>query len=217
MVINMVEIINLGHACFLIKNNDKAIVVDPYKNNSVPNLNMPYVKANYICCSHNHDDHCGVENVELIPIDERLEVQKLLVPHDHENGRKRGLNVIHIFNIENFKIIHLGDTGCIPNPMILERLKNADVVLGPINGFFTISAQEFVEIVKKIEPRIYIPMHYYIKENNSGYPDGGQIDKLKELVPNYKEVNDYKICLDSKYDLNGLIILKKALQYGEQI
>ena len=63
-----------------------------------------------------------------------------------------------------------------------------------------------------INPRLTVPIHYYRKEDNSGYPDGGQIDIFKSLVKEYKEVNEYTINLDDELFKNRVIILNKCLQ-----
>ena len=210
----MVEIVNLGHACFLIKTEETTLLIDPYKDGSVPNLTMPIIKVNHVFTSHQHSDHNAIENVINLPSEHYLKYQTIQVPHDHHSGSKRGLNLIHIFYLDNLKILHLGDTGCVPDKNVLDQLKDADVILGPINGFFTISATEFAEIINYCKPKVFIPMHYHRSENNSGYPDGGQIKELKKLFPQYKEVNDFSIKIDDKSSYSGLVIFTKALQRG---
>ena len=60
------EIINLGHACFMFKGNNFSFVVDPYQDNSVPNLTMPRVSVNYAFKSHEHSDHNALNLVSMI-------------------------------------------------------------------------------------------------------------------------------------------------------
>ena len=47
----------LGHACFIL---DNKLVIDPYKDNSVPGLTPLRVSAMKVICSHGHADHSGV-------------------------------------------------------------------------------------------------------------------------------------------------------------
>ena len=56
---------------------------------------------------------------------------------------------------------------------------HCDVLLAPINGFFTIEPKELKEICDIINPRIVVPMHYYMKEKKSGYPDEDMFEKFK--------------------------------------
>lgn len=206
------EIVNLGHASFLLKGKSVSVVVDPYRDNSVPNLTFPRVHANYVLKSHDHYDHDAVNLVSIDKTDDNLKYETIVVPHDHHNGQHRGLNKIHIFYIDGYKIVHTGDLGCIPDESVLNKLKEADILLAPINGHFTISAQELHDICQIIKPRLVIPMHYYNKANNSGYPDSGQIDVFKRLVGSYYEVNEYKIEISDEILNKKVLIFNKALQ-----
>ena len=204
----MVDIFYLGHSAFLIKTESISFVIDPYKKDSVPGLDMPIIEADAVFCSHEHFDHNGREMVKLTNRKVDIDYQTIVVPHDKENGAKRGLNKIHIFNLDNYRIAHLGDIGCIPSPDVLKQLSDIDIVLAPINGFFTISAQELHDICEIIKPRIVVPMHYFRKENNSGYPDGGQIDIFKRLYPHYLKVNDNHINLNDDLFKNSVVIFE---------
>lgn len=204
----MLKIVNLGHASFLFE-GDVSFVIDPYLDNSVPNLKMPRVSVNKVFTSHDHYDHCGVELVSLVPTDKQLKYKTITVPHDHHNGSKRGLNKMHIFFIDGYKIIHTGDLGCIPDEEVLKEMMDTDVLLAPINGYYTISAEELVTIMNLVKPKVTIPMHYYRKENNSGYPDGGQIDIFKKLVGSFKDVDDSIIVNDELLN-NRVVIFNSA-------
>ena len=208
----MVSLTYLGHSAFLIKNSDLSFVIDPYGDNSVPGLKMPRVEANFVFASHDHYDHNAIHLVKLIPTNNHVQYEEIVVPHDHHNGAKRGLNIMYLFNIYGYRILHTGDLGCIPSEEVLKKINGVDVILAPINGFYTISAEELHKIMDLINPRLTVPIHYYRKEDNSGYPDGGQIDVFKSLVKEYKEVNEYTINLDDELFKNRVIILNKCLQ-----
>lgn len=206
------EIYNLGHSCFLLKNDELSILIDPYKNNSVPNLKLPNISANFVFCTHGHNDHNAKELVKIVPSNIHIDYEIITVPHDHHNGSHRGLNNMYLFNVDGYKILHTGDLGCIPENNVLEKMKNVDILLAPINGFYTISSEELKQIVELIKPRIVIPMHYYKKENNSGYPDDGQIDIFKKLFNDFTIIDDYKITVDEQLFNKTAIIFKKELQ-----
>ena len=201
------KIVNLGHASFLIKGNKISVLTDPYRDDSVPGLRLPRVSANYVTCSHDHYDHDAKKLVKIVPTDEQLKCTSIRVAHDHHDGTHRGLNDMYIFEIDGYRILHTGDLGCIPLREILEQMKNFDIMLAPINGHYTISAKELKAIVDIVKPRIVIPMHYYKKEDNTGYPDGNQIDAFKELVGNYKEIDGYELEVNDE-----LFIFDKAYQ-----
>ena len=205
-------IVNLGHACYLLKSKTVVVVIDPYRDGSVPNLKLPRVEANYVLCSHDHYDHDAKNLINIVPTNEEINVKTVVVPHDHHRGAHRGLNKMHIFDIDGYRIIHTGDLGCIPLKEVLEQMKNVDILLAPINGFYTISAKELKEIMDIVNPKITIPIHYFKKENNSGYPDGGQIDEFKSLVGDYLEVDGYEIEVNENLFKNRVVIFKKELQ-----
>lgn len=206
------KIVNFGHSCYLLKSKTVTVLIDPYRNESVPHLKLPRVEANFVFCSHDHYDHDAKNLITIVPTSEQLNVKTVVVPHDHHNGEHRGLNTMHFFDIDGYRILHTGDLGCIPSKEVLEQMKKVDILLAPINGFYTISAKELKEIMDLVNPRVTIPMHYFKKENNSGYPDGGQIDEFKSLVGDYLEVDGYEIDVDDNLFKNRVVIFKKELQ-----
>ena len=203
----------LGHASFLIESKDYSVVIDPYQRGSVPNMEFPNIKeVDAVICSHEHFDHNARENVKISANPRQNQHLSIRVPHDHENGAKRGLNDINVFDVDGYKVVHLGDTGCVLNEETLEPIKNCDVLLAPINGFFTIGPDELKQIVKIVKPRIVVPMHYYMEEYQSGYADGNMIEKFKKLFPDYHYLNSYELDLDKTKEFEGALIFTKYLQ-----
>lgn len=209
----MGRIIYLGHASFLLKSNLFDVVLDPYANETVPNLRFPKgLVVDKVLCSHQHYDHNASNLVSIKPNPKVVAVVESLVPHDHEGGMKRGMNMIRMFDVDDYKVVHLGDTGCIPNPKQLEKFINCDVLLAPINGFFTINPKELKAIVNIIKPRIVIPMHYYMKQLNSGYPDQNMFEEFKKEFPNIKYLENYELDLDEYKDYQGALVFNTYLQ-----
>ena len=209
----MSELVYLGHASFLIKGKEYQIVIDPYENGSVPNLKFPKVEpVDAVIASHSHADHSAYHLVPIKDNPNRVSAKMLRVPHDHENGAKRGMNLIHIFDVDGYKVVHMGDIGCVLDARVLEPLKDADVLLAPINGFYTINPKELKAIVDMVKPRIVIPMHYQMVEYNSGYPDGNMIEEFKKLFPDYQYLESEELDLDKYKDYKGALIFKKNHQ-----
>ena len=209
----MGKLVYLGHASFLMKSKDFSLVVDPYQDNSVPNLKFPKVEeVDAVFCSHEHSDHNArnLVNIKANPV--AINPISIRVPHDHEGGAKRGMNIINMFDIDGFKVVHLGDTGCVLAERLLEPIKNCDVLLAPINGFFTIGPDELKELVALINPRIIVPMHYFIEENRSGYPDNNMINVYKKLFPNHQYLEGEELDLEQYKDYHGSLIFKKSRQ-----
>ena len=209
----MAKLVYLGHASFLIESNNYSVVIDPYQRGSVPNMEFPNLEAvDAVICSHDHFDHNARELVKISANIRPNQHLSIRVPHDHENGAKRGLNDINIFDVDGYKVVHLGDTGCVLDEKTLEPIKNCDVLLAPINGFFTIGPDELKQIVKIVNPRILIPMHYYMDEYQSGYPDGNMIERFKKLFSDYHYLKTEELDLDKSKDFEGVFIFNKYLQ-----
>ena len=206
----MSKIIYLGHASFLMKGNDYSLVVDPYQNDSVPNLRFPNIEeVDAVFCSHDHYDHNARNLVKIKNNPARINPISIRVPHDKEGGRKRGMNDINLFNIDGYKVVHLGNTGCLLSEEILAPIKNCDVLLAPINGFFTIGPDELKVLCKIINPRIVVPMHYFMEQYQSGYPDGNMIERFKQLLPDYQFIDNEELDLDKYKDYHGALIFNK--------
>ena len=149
-----------GHSCFTVASGGFTVALDPY-DKSVAGFPPLALKANKVYCSHGHFDHNCVDAVEILPEEaDPFKVMEIAIPHDKEGGAKRGMNTIRIFEAEGKKIIHFGDTGCMPADEMLETLKGADAALVPVGGVFTIDGAEAKELMEKIKPAAVIPMHY---------------------------------------------------------
>jgi len=172
------EIKYLGHASFLIKTKTAKIVTDPY--DSSIGLKFPKVEAEIVTLSHHHYDHDRANLVggNFIVFDmpgeyERLgvKISGFLTYHDKNKGKERGENILFKIESEGIALLHCGDLGDVPDDDFLEEVGDIDVLLVPVGGFYTIGPDEAVELIKKIEPSIVIPMHFNhpkLKQENFG-------------------------------------------------
>ena len=208
----MGTIIYLGHASFLIKSNKFDIVLDPYRDESVPGLTFPKgLVVDKVFCSHAHFDHNATNLVGIKKEPNDVQVVSAVVPHDKEGGLKRGMNTIRMFDVDGHKVVHLGDTGCVPPKEDLQKFAKCDVLLAPINGFFTINPTELKAICRIINPRIVVPMHYYMAEKRSGYPDDDMFNKFQKEFPEIEYI-DKELDLDKYSHYIGVLVFKDYLQ-----
>ena len=175
------EIKYLGHSCFKI--ND-CLVIDPYKNGSVPGLSPLRVSAAKVICSHGHADHSGVECVEIVPGKCEFEILEVSSFHDDQGGSLRGPNTIFVISKNGEKLVHLGDLGHFPNEEQLEEISDADYLLVPVGGFYTIDAKMATKICKAARPKYIIPMHY--RTAKSGYLEIATVDDFLKLSKDEK-------------------------------
>ncbi len=90
----------------------------------------------------------------------------------------------YIFNLNDKKIYHAGDTDFIEDMRRLKSL-NLDIAMLPIGGTYTMDVNEAAQAANTICAKITIPMHYknLLKESSK---DAEQ--KFKKLVTNSKVV-----------------------------
>jgi len=168
----------LGHSCFRL--ND-VLVIDPYKNGSVPGLKPLRVSAAKVLCTHEHADHSGRECVEIVPGECGLSVEEVPSFHDDKGGTLRGPNTIFVISSnDGEKLVHLGDLGHFPNEAQLALISDADYLLIPVGGYYTIDAATAVKICEAARPKCIIPMHYRTAE--SGYPEIATVDEFLRLA-----------------------------------
>lgn len=158
----------LGHSSFLIKSSiGKRILTDPF------NANIGYTpfdsSVDIITVSHTHFDHCMItEKLESAKILNYLgttifpycTIKGILSYHDKNQGKLRGGNIIFIYDLEGFRICHLGDLGHILSMETIKNLGTIDILFIPIGGHYTIGGIEAAKIAKSINPSYIIPMHY---------------------------------------------------------
>ena len=208
----MGKLVYLGHASFLMKGKDYSLVVDPYQDGSVPNLKFPRIEeVDAVFCSHDHFDHNARNLVKIKNNPANINIISIRVPHDQEGGAKRGMNNINVFDIDGYKIVHLGDTGCLLDSKTLAPCINCDVLLAPINGFFTIGPDELKSLCEIIKPRIVVPMHYFTEKYQSGYPDGNMIERFKKIFSDYQFIDNEELELDKYKDYRGALIFSAYL------
>lgn len=167
----------LGHACFRI--ND-SLVIDPYKDNSVPGYEPLRITGDKVVCSHEHADHSGRENVELTGKECPLKITDLASWHDDQQGALRGPNTIYIVEADGEKLVHLGDLGHFPNDEQLTAIRGADYLLIPAGGFYTIDGAMAAKICEAAEPKQIIPMHY--RWGGHGYDVIGTLDEFLDAI-----------------------------------
>ncbi|MCF0150250.1 MAG: MBL fold metallo-hydrolase, partial [Firmicutes bacterium] len=154
----------IGHACFKLETLSSSLVLDPYADGTVPGLKNIRETADLVLCSHEHRDHGARETVVLSG--KRAEelpfsVQVIETFHDDAQGAKRGPNKIHIIKAEGLKIVHFGDLGCELTEEQLTPLLDADCILIPVGGFYTIDGHQAASIAARIGAAVTVPMHYY--------------------------------------------------------
>ncbi len=165
------EITWLGHSCFRIKGRQATVITDPYSPSLGYSLAEP--KADIVTVSHQHEGHSYVQGVDGDPRavvgPGEYEIKSILIIgiptfHDNVMGAKRGKNTIYVMEVDEIAVCHLGDLGHVLTDDQVEELGEVDVLLLPVGGVSTVNAATAAEIVRQLEPRVVVPMHYKTPE-----------------------------------------------------
>ena len=189
------KIIWHGHSCFQVETGDASVVFDPYADGSVPGYEPLRLEADAVFCSHEHADHNAKDLVRICSAPAALKVETLPTWHDEVQGKKRGENTVHILYAESMRLAHLGDLGCELTEDQIQTLKNVDVLLIPIGGFYTIDAAHALKLVHVLQPRVVIPMHFRFGKH--GYDVIGTLDPFVNEVGNARYYDGNSITVDS--------------------
>ncbi len=191
----------LGHASFRIV-ADRVIYIDPWQLEGGP-------LADIILVTHEHGDHLSLDDIDKISTPDTIlvcskscaeelqgQVREVepgdtvdlgalridVVPAyntDKPNHPQGKGHVGYVVELDGRRIYHAGDTDVIPEMDEIE----CDVALLPIGGTYTMNAEQAADAVRRIGPRVVIPMHW-------GRIVGGESDvsRFRELVPESVEV-----------------------------
>jgi L-ascorbate metabolism protein UlaG (beta-lactamase superfamily) len=176
-----IEITWFGHASFKITGGGLVIYTDPFV---LPDGDLE--EADLILVTHEHYDHCAVENIagltkgDTVVVTTRgcadqldletkvvgpgdtvivkdVPVQAVLAYNHKIPNHPRGRDVGMIFTLGGTTIYQAGDTD------LIEEMKDVcdiDVLLLPVGGTYTMDQDDAVKAVEAIRPGIVVPMHY---------------------------------------------------------
>lgn len=172
-----------GHAQFLLETQSGLrILTDPFN----PDVPWPYFEtsADVVTSSHGHFDHCHFDKVQGSPVIVKdlgahapapgVRVTGYPSFHDDAQGAKRGPNIIYLIEVDSLKVAHLGDLGAEPAQEVLDALRGLDVVFVPVGGTYTLDAGQAAALMRKLQPRVVIPMHF--KKASQGFQNIEAVD-----------------------------------------
>ena len=192
----------IGHSCFLIEGRDVRVITDPYDEH-IP-YKAPSLPADVVTVSHEHFDHNAVGRVLGSPQVVRgsgkhmahgIEFNGMATFHDEEQGKKRGENTVFTFTIDGVTLAHFGDLGHVLNAEQLAQLKDVEVAMIPVGGYFTIDANQAAQIVAKLPAiKVVIPMHYKTDILGPDFPID-PVEKFTSQMQNTVEIGSAEVTL----------------------
>lgn len=166
-----------GQALFRLKGKNATLVIDPF-DPDFTGLKLPKdLQADIVLSTHDHGDHNNVAAVRNpvngIPMvfkdPGEYEVNGVVITgissyHDNSQGSQRGLNTIFHLMFDGLNIVHLGDLGQSKlSEEQIAQIGQTDILLIPVGSVYTIDGKVASDIVSQLEPKIVIPMHYFIE------------------------------------------------------
>jgi L-ascorbate metabolism protein UlaG (beta-lactamase superfamily) len=171
-----------GHSCFKITTKpagrgqgDINVFLDPFDKSI--GLRPPQGQADLVLVSHDHHDHNNTEALKGapavldIPGEYSIKGINVVGITSKHGGEVDVNNTIFIIESEDIKICHLGDIGTDLNEKQLSEIDGVDILMIPIGGRFTIDGKKAIEIIRKLEPKVVIPMHYKMNGSNIDIAD----------------------------------------------
>lgn len=155
----------LGQSCFRLRGKAASVVTDPYPPTLGPRLRL---EATIVTVSHAHENHCHVQSVKDAFVIEGpgeyevggVTVRGLPMYHDATQGSELGRNTVYVIEVDEVRICHLGDLGHTLADAALEAIGAVDVLLVPVGGGRSLDGARAAEVVRQVEPRYVVPMHF---------------------------------------------------------
>jgi L-ascorbate metabolism protein UlaG (beta-lactamase superfamily) len=172
---DQVRITFVGHASFLIESPQLVRIATDYNDYVRPPLVPDIVTMN-----HAHDTHYTDHPDPAIKYVLRgwsdtpgqaanwdityRDVRVRNVPtntRDWGGGTDRYGNSIFVFEIANLCIVHLSHLHHTLTQQQLNEIGHADVVMAPVDGFYTLDLDGIMDVLQAMKAPVIIPMHYF--------------------------------------------------------
>jgi L-ascorbate metabolism protein UlaG (beta-lactamase superfamily) len=157
----------LGQYCFKIQEQNTTIVIDPYDQST--GLKLPRLKADILLMTEGGAEHGNAAAVggEPFVIDGpgEYEVKNIFVyglPFISEKQKDQPIITLYLIKIGEITMAHLGGLKTTLGDEQLEILEGTDILLVPVGGKSSLTAEAASHVISQIEPRIVIPMNYKI-------------------------------------------------------
>jgi L-ascorbate metabolism protein UlaG (beta-lactamase superfamily) len=159
----------LGNTCFRIKSREATVLMDPIAREG--GMTMPKQKADIVTLSTRGRAN-ALANVEgeytLIEGPGEYEVQDVFLAgiRTRRNGAAhKEFNTVYLVEMDEMVFCHLGSLNKPLTEAQVEAMGDVDVLFIPIGGEDSLSPAGATEVIGQIEPRLVIPMRYWISRD----------------------------------------------------
>ena len=180
----------LGHSCFVFRNSQARILVNPFTplgctakyRDPNPNVDVVMISSRLL----DEGSAAGLPNNPQLMVEagvydvKGIEFQGITTLHDRENGRRFGENISWKWTQGGLKLLHLGG---IASKVGIEQkilMGSPDVLFVPVGGSAkAYNAQEAIAAIKTLKPKIVIPTQYL---TNAADEDQCELSKVEEFI-----------------------------------
>ncbi len=161
------EIVWSGHSCFTIRGKETTLLLDPCPPDCGCITRWGNPQA--VLISHNHPGHSYTSELRgtrcMFTGPGEYEVGGAFITgigtyHDDEKGIVRGKNTVYVIEMEGLTLCHVGDLGHSLSASTIRDIGKADILFVPVGDVTTLSVAEARALVKVLQPRYVLPMHF---------------------------------------------------------
>ncbi|MEZ4501886.1 MAG: MBL fold metallo-hydrolase [Dehalococcoidia bacterium] len=158
----------LGHACIRMRTSGAMIMMDPVDRESGYDMSRPTADIVTISCEvPSHSNERGIKGeFTVLNAPGEYEIRGVqfmgvATRPPHVEGEPPGdRNTIFVVEADDLRVAHLGRLGWRLASDQAEHLGEVDILLIPIGGAPGLDAAEAGRLVREIDPKVVIPMHY---------------------------------------------------------
>jgi len=171
-----------AHACFRLEGDGMSVITDPYTPGPEgSNFDPIHEPADIVIMSsatdsfHSNPNHITgdpiiINALEVPPEGQTVRGLEIRAFPTQESltfdfGRDPDDNAMYLFTLGEIRILHLGDIG---NPLSEDHTSalagNVDLMFALTGDHATIALDDLQEAIDIIQPRVIIPMHYYVPQ-----------------------------------------------------
>tara|TARA_Y100001970_G_C14259761_1_gene879078 strand:- start:28716 stop:29450 length:735 start_codon:yes stop_codon:yes gene_type:complete len=204
---NEISITNLGHSSLLFQGENKTVLINPFKAvGCASHLKEPNIKADLILASSvllDEGFNKSDQPMFVYPgsyVFKKFTFEGIPVAHDRIQGRRFGMATVWTWNQAGFKVVHMGGAAGSISQYDRILLANPDILIISVGGGAkSYNGLEASDIVKKLNPKVIVPVQYSSKKNINTECDLEPIDQFLNTLDEVKisEVNK-KLLLKKK-------------------
>jgi len=193
-----------GHSSFgLTTPEGIKIIIDPYQNSLFKywfKQKFPKIKADIVIITHDHFDHNAWKRIKGKPqvikepsVYREKDYNMQIIKGKHAQSKKYNFyqNNIAVIEINKIRFCHWGDNDANITKNLSSKLQKIDVLIVPVDeSEHLLTLKEVEKVIKKLSPRIVIPMHYFNQELTTKSSTLKSIDNwLKKQKNNIRKIS----------------------------